>query len=618
MKVQTDITTWTVEKLLETLRENPNGKEKLLVPKYQRNLVWSKPQKKSFIESLKKGFPFGSLLLYQAGNDDGYTTYRLIDGLQRTSTLSEYNSKPTQYFDEEQIKPELVKGILEKLGREGGKAESEIRNLITNWVKSLTSFKEKDGYSQYGIAEAVIDHFERPFEEIREYRPLFSDFIADLENESNINEAKIPIIIYSGDEANLPVIFERLNSRGTQLNKYQIYAATWEGFTVDINNKEIINNIKKKYDSLIDEGFQVDMYDPETTSFEESDFNAFEYVFGLGKSLAERFPRLFDNSKDSDTADSIGFNLCTACLKKDIQKMPYLPHELVKIDLNRFYKTLVDATEHVEEALKPYISIKTNRTKSSRRNLFYHGELQIVSMIGKVFNSKYNEKLEVRESWNANKDQLLMNLSYYYLYDILGTFWRGSGDSKIRELVGDNSKYDRQLYKENWDLRLDEWFLEQLERGELKRVTNQPSDILFLNYIYAHKMTVFENNSANVEFEIEHLVSISSLKKLAKKEETRLPMSAVANVCLLQKELNRKKQNKSIYEYFDEFTNDGNVSDICLEEIESYAITKREDLDIVNDLTVENYKKFLEVRFEKLKNSFYKLNNIMSSSTAKV
>ena len=41
----------------------------VVVPTYQRRLVWSEKQKESFIENISKGYPFGSILLYRYEGD---------------------------------------------------------------------------------------------------------------------------------------------------------------------------------------------------------------------------------------------------------------------------------------------------------------------------------------------------------------------------------------------------------------------------------------------------------------------------------------------------------------------------------------------------------------------
>ena len=50
---------------------------------------------KELIDSIKKGIPFGSILLY---NDEEANNFRLIDGLQRCTTIYEFISNPANYL----------------------------------------------------------------------------------------------------------------------------------------------------------------------------------------------------------------------------------------------------------------------------------------------------------------------------------------------------------------------------------------------------------------------------------------------------------------------------------------------------------------------------------------
>ncbi len=58
-------------------------------PDYQRNLVWKPEQMSRFIESILLGFPLPPFYLNQ-NNKDGEVKFTIIDGLQRTTTLSKF------------------------------------------------------------------------------------------------------------------------------------------------------------------------------------------------------------------------------------------------------------------------------------------------------------------------------------------------------------------------------------------------------------------------------------------------------------------------------------------------------------------------------------------------
>ena len=77
------------------------------IPKGKR---WTKETKDMFIDSLTKGYPIGSLLYKtQVDNVDVFT---LIDGLQRGSSIKEYLSNPTKFFDISKISKEAGKNSM--------------------------------------------------------------------------------------------------------------------------------------------------------------------------------------------------------------------------------------------------------------------------------------------------------------------------------------------------------------------------------------------------------------------------------------------------------------------------------------------------------------------------
>ena len=85
---------YIVDKLtLSDLKENG----KVIIPNFQRGIVWTKAHRKEFIETVKSGDPFGVVLVSQSAPGE---PYYLIDGLQRLSTLKAYMDKPLDFIDE--------------------------------------------------------------------------------------------------------------------------------------------------------------------------------------------------------------------------------------------------------------------------------------------------------------------------------------------------------------------------------------------------------------------------------------------------------------------------------------------------------------------------------------
>ena len=106
----------------------------------------------------------------------------------------------------------------------------------------------------------------------------------------NLCTVRIPAIIIKGDDGALPEIFERINSKGTQLSKYQIYAATWtKGYRVISETlQELIQININRYLSMANDGIEISDFDS-TTYSRKKELNPFEISYALGKFLGQKF-----------------------------------------------------------------------------------------------------------------------------------------------------------------------------------------------------------------------------------------------------------------------------------------------------------------------------------------
>ena len=610
-KSDTDTESWTVENLVSAITDNSH-KKKVVIPKFQRNLVWRPRQKKAFIDSIKNGFPVGALLLFNGGPKDDVITYSLIDGLQRATTLKQYSEKPTSslFFDDTNIDPKLLKDLKNIIDRENLELE-QLSEHIVNWVTNLTGFQETDRFSSSDLVDHLDDSLELNLEKptLRDLREKIKPFVAKIKDDADISSFNIPLLIYSGPDDNLPIIFERLNSKGTQLSKYQIYAAAWNDTPFGISNTKIINKIQAKYESLINEGYEVDNYDSDT--FNTSKFSCFEYIFGFGKLLTEDYPLLFSSSAKEEQEDSIGFNIVNLCLGKSFSEMRTLPKDFSKYKTEDLETCILDTIDFVNNCLKTQLALKMNNKKPP----VIHAEMQIVSMIGKAFHSKYDENLKVKDSWKSNAEKLKENLKFHYLFDILKESWKGSGDTKAYNAIYDDHYY-KPVERKQWESVFEDWLASDLQKRESRRITIKPQSTLFLKYVYVRVLPV-EHQTSELAFDIEHLVPVDRLKKIAVGEGEVLPISAFPNLCLLNSGLNRKKADKTFYEYYansvDQHEITDEQADKQIKSIEQYSFTTQNDLEFVKDeqsFNSDAYEEFLTNRFKLLTEKFFNLYEI--------
>ncbi|WP_264558289.1 DUF262 domain-containing protein [Flavobacterium sp. N2270] len=604
IKNHTKTDNWSVENLVNAITDNSN-KNKILIPKFQRTLVWRPNQKKEFVDSIKNGFPIGALLLYKTKTESDITYYTLIDGLQRSTTLKQYSEAPTSdlFFDDTNIETSIIKDLKNLI--DNTVEIEDLTECIVKWITSLKGFEESKGFSSFSLSDHLNETLElnKDLSGIKEMTQKLVPYLEKIKDDSNISSFSIPILIYSGPEENLPTIFERLNSRGTQLSKYQIYAAAWQHYELfTISNTEIIDKIKKKYELLIEEGYEVENYDG-SKKFYTTKFSKFEYLFGLGKLLADKYVYLFSGNSKSEQEDSIGFNITNICLGKPFSEMNLLPKFLAEYKLEDFEKCIFNSIEFVNDCLKGQIALKMNTTK---RISIVHTEMQIVSMIGKAFHSRYDENLKEKDNWKDSKTKLKKNLKFHYLFDILKESWKGSGDTRAYNLIT-SDRYENEISKKQWENLFEEWLENDLLKKEKTRVNIKDSSILFYKYLYTHTLSAYEELS-DKSFDIEHLVPVGRLKALA--TDNGLPISAFPNLCLLDSNLNRKKGDETYYEHYDKLIEKEEKTEeqakIELKNIEGYSFTEENDLEFVKtDFTSENYVTFLKNRFNVVTEKFY-------------
>ena len=206
----TKVETWTTQELVNAILDNSNI-NKIIIPKFQRNLVWSSKQKKSFIDSIKNGFPIGAFLLSNIGSEGKITKYSLIDGLQRATTLKEYIGAPTSklFFDYTNIDSDLLEETISSIDIEGLEVDT-LSITIAKWVTSLKGFDDnKDYCSAYDLARYIKMNLDLKIDEneFDEFVNKFRPVVSEVKKDADISSFEIPLLVYNGPEEHLPDIF---------------------------------------------------------------------------------------------------------------------------------------------------------------------------------------------------------------------------------------------------------------------------------------------------------------------------------------------------------------------------------------------------------------------------
>lgn len=595
---------WTLHDLSSALQDMHKDNKRIVVPMFQRGKRWKKHQEEKFIDSLIKGYPVGTMLFYETF-EDNKRTYILVDGLQRGNSIKKYMNNPTEFFYDDSISDEFCDDILKLLNKSGIENFEKIRTILTVFIKQQKTFKN---LQYFEVSKRIADEFGAGYDPLGKMIESITRFFEERQDlYDRIASTVIPVIVYNGDANNLPDIFDRINSQGTPLDQYEVYAAAWpvnQRYTID--NVEIIENVIKKYETFEHDDYKIYGYNREEMRTKKQ-INAFEYLFGLGKYLVSKYEILaFNKNLADDTVNPIAFELVNACLN-DSDKIKTLYKNLQGLNLKLFERALCNTIDFVNESIAIIIKFKGN-TRTS--NKVFHSKYQVLSMISTTFKEMYiNGNYScVAESWGEKKNKIAKNLVQYYVYDIINKYWFEGGTNKIHSAAKPN-RYLTEISSRAWMVALDSFFERSMLRTELKKISNPGNEeYVVLNCIYLKTFTAMDQLSLD-KFDIEHIAPKEQMKRMIQScDGDGLPISCIANLCYLPEYVNRSKKDKNFYQ------DKKYLMNINLAEVESkYSFTETEDLEWMDmpyeqpeDLVVlkEYYADFCTKRFDKMKHIF--------------
>ena len=613
---------YSVEKLGKEINDG-----KIKVPKYQRGIVWNASQKEKLIDSMKKGYPFGSILLSgPEGNRE------IVDGLQRSRTIIDFVSNPASFFNTDYLRDEDINKLVEftEITNSVEVIFDKISEIIKKWVNeehnSMISIQRMQFIKLY-------DKLESEFPTIKEHKDEVLNLLPDMFNDFQtfcirMSQVQVPALVYFGDTDLLPEIFERINSQGSTLTKQEIYAAAWSSDFVTFTNDEYIDILKinrDRYDNMLGEGMDLGDYDSRRF-IQEKTVNLFELVFGFGKMISKKFPYMFAyDENDPAKVESVGFNLINACLLQKSGSMRSLNRafkEYIGLSTGKvvsFLNKIMEAASYVDGKLSDGTKFKGNTRSDSKISPIF-SEMQLVSIIATVFIARHvNYKIdengtvsditintdEYNSKWSNIKDRFSKNILKIATIDMLTTKWKGSGDKKLDGLLTDQSYYCREITWEDFEQILDVYYNSlNNERGEREKIASpKDTEKLILNLIYSQIFTASDQMNDS-KFDIEHLATKDLMKRriLSYDEDFRLPISSIGNLCLLPEYDNRTKKNLTLYQDEDYL----NSVDIAYVE-EKYSFTTEESMEWLNNIELSQdefrreYIDFIDNRFKKMK-----------------
>ncbi len=600
-------TIWNIGKLVDAIKGTNPDATRVEIPKFQRRLVWSEQQKIDLIDSIHRGYPIGSVLLFKRPNPGGQQElFQVVDGLQRTSTLVGYTNAPLEYISADLLPDTIVASAISRLGA----SEEAAKKIVLDWMRSTREMTFSAGFRPDKLAEHLAARFSAP-EAVDELTEDLAPALDELKSRVDISGVSIPVVTYAGPEGELPEIFERINQSGTKLNKYEVFAATWLNSATLVNNTSVRQAINEKYQALLTRGFTIDGLESDK---QIQDFNLFEYLFGMGKWLVKAHGLLFREKDDPAETEPAAFSLSCVVLGHQLSRMGELQRLMPRadddvIDPTRMEEAIAQSADFVQDVLSPFISLRLNSTTDGVD--IAHGELQIVSMIARAVIGRWDTRGDwtERPGWQGDWDILRKNLPQYYLLELLEETWRGPLYSLLYNrvwdvdedgiVVGPSQHYVRTPTIDTWDVVTKSWFDKQMAREQRSRSHVRSVDRVFLRFVYSNLVSHQENKQQT--FELEHLFPVSRLKNVVPADGPGWPISCIANLALFTKSLNREKSANTIAEYLAE----NEISAAERQMLDKFLLCSPDDVVIDSDFDRETYKTFLEHRWSVLRKQLY-------------
>ena len=354
---------WTVKDLTTTYYGGIRSADpKLLVlPTYQRSYVWNLTQRYKLVESLKKGWPVGALIVRSTGemkkvNHNGIErdvpTYELIDGQQRSTSLILHSLFPLAILEVEGMFKTDPDDGLNFLDRELDTANIRCdaiqnrisavlgRNLGENWFKDKIrdqlikcfkrdTFESKDGATT-AFTVKVLDKNMLTFTnfrnalsptlglEISEFSNVipagsseetnFVSFLSNIQQSLNIDDEVIPVISWSGHREDAPSVFVRVNQGGVKLKKEQVLAASFAHTVTDIDR----GRVQQLADKVLRPEVGVGLLEQIPNDSNDLHIDLYAALIGLGEQLVDEHPEFFKKKpspvvrrKDEDDEEDV-------------------------------------------------------------------------------------------------------------------------------------------------------------------------------------------------------------------------------------------------------------------------------------------------------------------------
>ena len=509
--------------------------ERTKLPSFQRKLVWTQKKKEAFIDTLRQGLPFGSVLVYPEDQSND-SMLLVLDGQQRLSTILEYRKCPLRFWkplnlDEYQKALASINALLP----DEKQLTEKTFDAFYPWVES-----EGDDSNEYAdwfdeIESVTVRKAVRA--QLRELRNSIRSFV-DLDN------LKIPAIKFVGSRELIATVFSNLNQGGTPLSKYEIYNAAWVHTSIKLLpsgesplQDAILDNVKRHYNDMVNRAeFELDGFSEDELT-QSREITLSELGIALGMYVQKELKALVPQGEN--TVAEIGFGLLGIAVGVDNRSLSKLNTYTETIDGQ--IQLILEKTERICVNLQDIFGKLLKRYKGKKNDEYMLG-LSTTFKTLSYFAALWNLELSSDDYRNS-----LENIKAYYLLDALNKSWSSHGDQRLLDYYPESKKrnYLEPVDKSRLVDAFDHWLLDATPgiqfNKEVKAITTIHANLTYLS-------SVIPNGD---DYELEHIVPKKVINQCDDASSRSFFGSIVGNCMYLPRIDNNKKKDKTLYDVKD-------------------------------------------------------------------
>ena len=560
----------------------------LVLPRFQRANVWTKPKKKALIDSIRKRLPIGSLLVYKPLDPSEQGREVLVDGLQRTIAIRDYMDEPQGFITAESLKGGETARLLEvvdqiaEANEKDSPTEKQVLKCIDEWIGAAESL-ESSSLTPDDLADILDEELELAADDAqkRSIRGVGYQLVTHVQNDAKIDSYPLALVEFTGSPSVLPDIFRNINSGGVRLDPFDEFAVDWIHYKATVASTDVAAQIKHKWTVAESKDLVVERW---SDGGPTDGYTFWEYLYGLGRVLKKDYPLLFGGLDVKGTStERVSFYLAALVhglvpRLNDIRRLPFVLsswHEGSSLfDLGKFESALHKSCKKLEEWLKPSAGMKLNQSLATDvrlDNLSQLSDFLVLSLVARTVIGRWVPfTWEERPSWRADWSKLKEELPRHLLFEVLQGSWSGAGDSNAFSATWDSESltgaqlpenfdpleallpsdlYVRHRTADEWRQQLDVWLRSETNGAQRKNRQVSKEAKLVLRYVYADMRLDWHEQYT---FQIDHELPVSRLSKIIQaNKDPGWPMSAVGNLALLPDFINDAKDDRTPREYLD-------------------------------------------------------------------